>query len=147
MSIAKAMENPIEQSYQEVPYEEYAIRAFEVNSIDYLLKPVKQDKLAKSIEKYKRQQNDGQFVDIASLMRSFTGETEEKKEYQQRFLVSAGDKLRSIPIKEVAFFYGQKRYVFLITNDRITAEFSILSDMINLVSSCNQCNNQWFFRL
>lgn len=97
-------------------FDQYAIKAFEVNSIDYLLKPVQQDKLAKGLEKYKRQQNEGQFVDIASLMRSFKGE-EEKKEYQQRFLVSAGDKLRSIPIEDVAYFYGQKRYVFLITKD------------------------------
>ena len=96
-------------------FDQYAIKAFDVNSIDYLLKPVKQEKLAKSLQKYKRQHRDEQYVDVASLMRSYKGE--KAPAYQQRFLVSAGDKLKSISIEEVAFFYGQKRYVFLITKN------------------------------
>ncbi|MDX2284862.1 MAG: LytTR family DNA-binding domain-containing protein, partial [Bacteroidia bacterium] len=37
--------------------------------------------------------------------------------YQKRFLVQAGEKLRSVPIEEVSYFYGQQKFVFLITRD------------------------------
>ncbi|RMG31987.1 MAG: DNA-binding response regulator [Bacteroidetes bacterium] len=97
-------------------YDQYAIRAFEVNSIDYLLKPVKKEVLEKSLNKYKRRLGENQFVDVGRLMQAFRQE-EGQSNFQQRFLVSSGDKLRSIPVEEVAYFYGQKRYVFLITKD------------------------------
>lgn len=97
-------------------YDQYAIRAFEVNSIDYLLKPVKREMLQKSLEKFRRQQHEGQYVNIASLMQAFQDQQEEVG-FQERFLISSHDRLHSIPVENIAFFYGQKRYVFLITKD------------------------------
>lgn len=97
-------------------FDQYAIKAFDVNSIDYLLKPIKQEKLEKSLQKFKKRQiTDESMLDVASLMKALHPEEENK--FQKRFLVSAGDKIKSIPIEDVAYFYGQKRYVFLITKE------------------------------
>ena len=43
--------------------------------------------------------------------------TSKTDSYQQRFLVTAGEKIKSIPIEDIAYFFGQQKYVFLITKD------------------------------
>jgi two-component system LytT family response regulator len=84
-------------------YNQYAIQAFEVNSIDYLLKPVKKEKLEKALEKFRRVEtrrqftpDDGVFEKIAQMMR--TGN------YRRNFLVSFKDRLIPVAADEIAWF-------------------------------------------
>ncbi len=95
-------------------YDEYAIRAFELNSIDYLLKPVDRDKLAKSIAKYKRLAGSGQKADIQALLESLEGR---RTAYKKRFAVSVGSKIISIETSAVAYFYSLEKSTFLCTRD------------------------------
>lgn len=96
-------------------YDQYAIRAFRVNSLDYLLKPVKRSDLAQALEKFDDyQQAAGSLppVDyeavLAAIERPMPG-------YKSRFMVQVGsDKLQTIPIEEVAYFFGEGRYTFLV---------------------------------
>jgi two-component system response regulator LytT len=95
-------------------YDQYALKAFEVNSLAYLLKPIKKAELARSLEKYEELQARTDAVDfqqLAALMR------EQKPLYQKRFLVYAGEKIKSVPVEDTAYFFAEQRYVFLVTQD------------------------------
>ena len=95
-------------------YDQYAIRAFQVNSVDYLLKPIETEDLERSLKKFKSSFQQEEKVDYASIARAIE---EKKQEYQKRFMVTTGEKIKSIPVSEVAYFFGQQKYVFLITHD------------------------------
>ena len=93
-------------------YDEFAIRAFELNSIDYILKPVSKEKLKKSIEKYRKisQQNpSSDWSALASLLEKG------KREYKQRFLVYVGEHIHSVQTVDIAYFYSIEKSTFLVT--------------------------------
>lgn len=101
-------------------FDEYAIKAFELNSIDYLLKPISKDKLERSIEKYKKlsQQNvQADWKTLATLM------DKEKREYKQRFLVYVGEHLHSVQTSDISYFYSIEKSTFLTT--KLGKSFSI----------------------
>jgi DNA-binding LytR/AlgR family response regulator len=93
-------------------YDKFAIKAFELNSIDYLLKPIGIADLQKAIDKFqqlRQQVPTPQWDMIASLLDT------EKRSYKQRFLVYAGDTLKVIPVTEIAYFYSLNSNTFLVT--------------------------------
>lgn len=94
-------------------YDQYAIRAFKLNSLDYLLKPVDPDELTAAVAKYEARQVSPPTIDVQALLQAM----QPVQTYQKRFMVNTGDKIRSIPTEEVAYFFGQQKYVFLITQD------------------------------
>ncbi|MDP5169789.1 MAG: LytTR family DNA-binding domain-containing protein [Bacteroidia bacterium] len=95
-------------------YDQYAIRAFKLNSLDYLLKPVEAEELSMALDKYRRQKLALPDFDVQMILDALhqPGQT-----FQKRFMVTSGDKIRSIPVEEVAYFFGQQKYVFLTTID------------------------------
>lgn len=93
-------------------YDQYAIRAFKENSIDYLLKPIDTQELEVAINKYKSWKKDGHEFDMANLLQALKPSD---KKYQERFLVTLGEKIQSIPESEVAYFFSEDRYTFLVT--------------------------------
>lgn len=98
-------------------YHEYAIRAFEANSVDYLLKPYEQKHLNQSINKFKEFHSnidDNLLQNIKQLIED--GESETKK-FKKRFLVKSGSKLYSINTNEIAYFFRDE-LVFLMTFDK-----------------------------
>lgn len=100
-------------------YDEYALQAFELNSIDYLLKPVNREKLKSSLEKFRKLKeyygegnpNNQLYEMIRNL------KTPEKSAYKNRFLINKGDAMIPIKISEIASFYAEEKEVFLLTND------------------------------
>jgi len=99
-------------------FDEFALQAFELNSVDYLLKPIDESKLKISIQKYKKvkqsfNKNEINF-DSKKLLQAL-----QKKEpkYKTRFLVNKGSSLIVIDIEDVAYFYTEDKLVFIITND------------------------------
>lgn len=94
-------------------YDQYAIKAFQVNAIDYLLKPIDPVDLAKAVEKFKASKLKPTLdLDVLkSLLQP------EKKSYKSRFLVRFGEKIQSIPIEETAFFFSEERVTFLQTSE------------------------------
>lgn len=96
-------------------YDQYAIKAFKVNSIDYLLKPIMEDDLRKSLEKFRqlRSSTPGDFTGISELISTIA----RRPDFQQRFMVYAGEKIRSVKANEIAYFYIAEKDVFLCTFD------------------------------
>ncbi len=116
--------NIFDQVKVEVPvifvtaYDEYAIRAFELNSIDYLLKPVNSEKLEKSFEKFKKLKTIFYSKDHEVLKDLFKEiNTNNAKVFKNRFLVNKGENLISIGVEDVAWFVAQDRFVFMVTRD------------------------------
>jgi DNA-binding LytR/AlgR family response regulator len=93
-------------------YDAYAIRAFEQNSIDYILKPISKEKLERSIEKFRRIGKNELLPDITAILGRMDAE---RKTYKQRFLVYVGEHLDSIPSSEIAYFYSIEKASFLTT--------------------------------
>jgi DNA-binding LytR/AlgR family response regulator len=105
-------------------YDEYAIRAFELNSIDYLLKPVNETRLSQSIAKFKRLSKAGQNVNIQKLIETL--ESRDNK-YKKRFVVTISGKIRVIETENIAFFYSKEKNTFLCSTDKrhYPIEFSL----------------------
>ncbi len=96
-------------------YDQYAIKAFEVNSIDYLLKPILKEKLEIAIEKFKERKANGRFpADFESLYDLIQNQ---KKSYKSRFLIKSGVKIVAVSIEKVAYFYSQNKLTYLVTKD------------------------------
>ncbi|MEN0005480.1 MAG: LytTR family DNA-binding domain-containing protein [Bacteroidota bacterium] len=112
-------------------YDQYALQAFKVNSIDYLLKPIDQQELAQALQKY--QHTHSQTADLSQLIADF--KQAQSPDYQRRFMVSRGDKLWSVPTEDIAYFEGEDRYVFLRTKDgnRYIIDYK-LSDLLPLLN-------------
>lgn len=119
-------------------YDKYALKAFKVNSIDYLLKPIDEEELAASIEKFKTTQSTSG-VDYSQIQELIN---QPKKQYQQRFLVTRRDKIKSLVVDQIAFFEGEDRYVYLVNKEgnRFIVDYK-LSDLEEILDP------KIFFRL
>jgi len=100
-------------------YDEYALKAFKVNSVDYLLKPIQKEDLAAAMEKYKKI-----FAAAAGPapinMDVLVKELQQKlqpKEFRKRFLVKNVQKLVSVETEDIAYFYSDGRLNFFKTTD------------------------------
>lgn len=108
-------------------FDEYAIKAFKLRSIDYLLKPITQDDLAAALQKYRDWAAPAvPQVDIRSLMDLIR----QPKAYRNRFSVSFGDRIKAVPVEEVAYFYSSEGITFLVCRDR--HEYTLDSSLDNL---------------
>jgi DNA-binding LytR/AlgR family response regulator len=98
-------------------YDEYALKAFKVNSVDYLLKPIQQEELQAALNKYKKMKGDGKAdLSIDSLVKELQQKLQ-PKEYRKRFLVKHAQKLVSIEVEDIAYFYSDGRLNFFKTDD------------------------------
>jgi DNA-binding LytR/AlgR family response regulator len=90
-------------------YNEYAIRAFSVNSVDYILKPVEEEALRKAIDKFKNYHSNL----YGDAIKQFISEY--GRQFRNRFLIKIGSRYRSVQINEICFFYVLERVTFLRT--------------------------------
>jgi two-component system response regulator LytT len=98
-------------------YDEYALKAFKVNSVDYLLKPIQQDELQAALNKYKKMREDKKTdLSIDNLVKELQQKLQ-PREYRKRFLVKHAQKLVSIEVEEIAYFYSDGRLNFFKTSD------------------------------
>lgn len=96
-------------------YDQYAIQAFKVNSVDYLLKPINKYDLAQSLDKFKEFHQQGETIDYSSLIEAL--HNPKKQDYQKRFMVVHGDRIKTVSIENVAYFFAEGKYAFLVTDD------------------------------
>jgi DNA-binding LytR/AlgR family response regulator len=94
-------------------FDEYTLKAFKVNSVDYLLKPVEEAALKAAIEKYKRLHADRDPFkrDFRQLVNEF------RNQYKSRFLIKSGEKYKSLTTGEINHFHICERNVFLSDNN------------------------------
>ena len=123
-------------------YDQYAIQAFKVNSIDYLLKPVSLADLSAALDKLKMLKGDSNYtqgIDFQSLSESIRKLTQP---YKSRFLVKFGDHIQFKTLDEIAYFYADDKIVYLISdeNRRFIVDYT-LEELENVL------NPDMFFRL
>lgn len=107
-------------------YDQYAIDAFKVNSIDFLLKPIKKEELEKAVAKFKKVATPAApAIDINKLLQSFA--PPQITEYKKRFVVRYGEHIKTINIEEVAYFYTEDKVNFLCTKEgrRFVIDFNL----------------------
>jgi len=104
-------------------YDEFALKAFKVNSVDYLLKPVQKEDLEAALVKFKKMKEsfggtitEKQDFSIDNLVKELHQKLQ-PKEYRKRFLVKHAQKLVSITCDEIAYFYSDGRLNFFKTTD------------------------------
>ncbi|MGC8749221.1 LytR/AlgR family response regulator transcription factor [Hydrotalea sp.] len=127
-------------------YDEYMIKAFKVNSIDYLMKPINFEELVQAIEKFKKLHSPVYNEDenwptegLQQLMHSLQPGT---SSYKSRFLISLGSRLKTVETADIQYFYSADKITFLVTadNQRYPLEFS-------LDKLCALLNPAEFFRI
>lgn len=98
-------------------FDEYALRAFKLNSIDYLLKPIDDEDLSFAITKFKTQfqKSSISFLDFEAIKRMLVNPIE--KSYKQRFTIKIGEHLKMISIDEVECFFSENKGTYLHTID------------------------------
>ncbi|MEO1099201.1 MAG: LytTR family DNA-binding domain-containing protein, partial [Bacteroidota bacterium] len=96
-------------------YDQYAIKAFEVNSIDYLLKPVQKEKLKNSLEKFKSlnsaMESPFPYEELVAMIKG------QQQEYKSRFMVRTGNKIVAVPVEKISYFYSQNKLTYIVTHD------------------------------
>lgn len=125
-------------------YDEYAIQAFKVNSIDYLLKPVEKDELQTAFERYQhynkqfiQEKNSNiDFKELASLIKS------EKPNYRKRFLIQSNESFFHLPVEDIALFYSMQGITFAVTFEK--REYSVNFSLENLKDQLQPDN---FFKI
>jgi len=114
-------------------YDEYLLQAFKVNSVDYLLKPVAYEALAAALEKFRVLKQELGGPDLSALLQQL--QLPAANAYKQRFMVTVGSRIRSVPTETVAYFYSQSGMTFLVQQDgtQLPIDFSLdkLSTLID----------------
>ncbi|RPD43022.1 LytR/AlgR family response regulator transcription factor [Chitinophaga barathri] len=99
-------------------YDEYALQAFKVNSVDYLLKPIKREELKNALDKFQQWQQ--KFTSTSLSIEHLINELKQQqsKIWRSRFLVKQGQKLVSVETCDIAYFYADGRLSYFITRDK-----------------------------
>lgn len=123
-------------------YDEYALKAFKVNSVDYLLKPVQKEDLQAALEKYREMKKiytpEPEPASNSISLDLLVKELQQKlqtKEFRKRFLVKHGQKLVSVEVGEIAYFFSDGRLNFFKTfdNKKFVVDYTMdeLNDMLD----------------
>jgi DNA-binding LytR/AlgR family response regulator len=94
-------------------YDEYAIKAFKLNSVDYLLKPIGISDLKSALEKFKKLNKSAQSIIIADIAEVYQNLT---KQHKTRFMVKMGETIASIKSDDITHFISEEGVVLLVTN-------------------------------
>ena len=123
-------------------YDEYALRAFKLNAIDYLLKPIDEEELSVAISKFKTQfqPNNASNFDFESIKKMFLNPTE--KIYKTRFTVKIGQHLKIISTDEIECFYSENKGTYIHTTEN--RNYLIDGTLENLE---NDLDPKYFFRI
>lgn len=119
-------------------YDEYAIKAFKFNSIDYLLKPINEIELKRAIEKFQSQISSSSW-DVTQLKSLLSHNFDNR--YRERFLVRIGSNLKTLEVENIACLYSKNKSTYLFMNHR---EYPIEPTLTELES---QLNPKDFFRI
>jgi DNA-binding LytR/AlgR family response regulator len=91
-------------------YDAYALKAFKVNSVDYILKPVDKDELEAALKKFKDKKTD---VSPHALLESISQAMSVlTKKFKTRFVIKVGEHLKTVEVDQVLYFYSQEKTTF-----------------------------------
>ncbi|OQA09501.1 MAG: Sensory transduction protein LytR [Bacteroidetes bacterium ADurb.Bin397] len=120
-------------------YDQYAIQAFKVNSIDYLLKPVKNEELDAAISKFRKTKASSEDpIPYEKLL----GLLKVKPELHKRLLIRFGDTIKAVEVSDVAYFYTENKINYLCTFDKKTYPLDFNLDQLETM-----IDPEHFFRI
>lgn len=92
-------------------YDEYALRAFKLNSIDYLLKPIDEEELEAAVKKFRNSQNPAEKINVKELrsLLNMPG----RKTYKTRFTAQVGQHLKLVDISDIGCFYSENKSTYV----------------------------------
>ena len=96
-------------------YNEYALRAFKVNSVDYLLKPIDFDELKAALDKFERHRGQFNLTGYREVIENVMGMLSDN--HKQRFIVKVGERIRSLHVSQIHYFYSMEKATFMHTSD------------------------------
>lgn len=98
-------------------YDEYALQAFKLNSIDYLLKPIDEVELAKAVKKYQERSPKQQSVtlDFNDIKKLLVNPID--REYKKRFSLKVGQHLKLVQIEDIECFFSENKGTYIHTNE------------------------------
>lgn len=97
-------------------YDSYALRAFKLNSIDFLLKPINNNELESAINKFNEQRASFfAFTEQFNLFKSFI--SSKPKEIKERFLIKIGTQIKIIPTTEIICFFSSNKISYIKTKE------------------------------
>ncbi len=115
-------------------YDEYALKAFKYNSIEYLLKPIEEAHLAKALQKFKDlnrmpMESDELREKIETVQKSISGD------FKRRFLIKIGEQFQNVEVNNISYLYYEKGGCFLVTNEgkKLPIDYSLdqLEEILN----------------
>ena len=97
-------------------FDEYAIKAFKLNSVDYLLKPIDPKELKRAIDKFEAHHTENsQAFNMAMIEQAMNMMA---KKYKERFVVKIGEHIHTIKVEDTAYFFSQDKATFLQSLDK-----------------------------
>ena len=120
-------------------YDEYVLKAFKLNSVDYLLKPVDEEELKFALEKFEKQHQPKSSFDLSEIKKLFTNQSES---YKERFSVKIGTSIKIIESDNIECFFSENKasYIHTKENKNYLIDFSL--DKVE-----EQMNPKKFFRI
>jgi DNA-binding LytR/AlgR family response regulator len=132
-------------------YNEYAIRAFKVNSVDYLLKPVDADDLRAALDKFRklRLSASGMQRQLEALLRDLRP-ADPKPVFKERFMAHYKNTLMPVPAEKVGYF-TKNELIYLVTTDhqKLVTDYNTMDEIEHQVNPTHffRANRQYIIRL
>ncbi|MEJ0033551.1 MAG: LytTR family DNA-binding domain-containing protein [Bacteroidota bacterium] len=129
-------------------YDEYAIRAFKLNSIDYLLKPIDEKELLAALNKFRSLSEPASVTD--QLKQLMSGWGKEQKKYKERFLSIQRNSMVPVTQQEIGFFHKEELiYIHTMNNEKMIGEHQTLDEVESLLdpSVFFRVNRQYIIHL
>lgn len=123
-------------------YDNYAIKAFNVNSVDYLLKPISVPDLSRAIERCRKIVGQPSSLDVSALRSALAEIQSSQQNYKQRHLLRYNDKIVMVETANIAYFYSEEGSTYLMTNQ---GERYLMDVSLDVVSK--DLNPARFFRI
>lgn len=99
-------------------YDEYAIKAFKVNSIDYLLKPLDYDDVKNALRKFNDIHRSGMQNNLIPVLEQLKQQiAQSAPQYKNRFIIKIGEHLKSIPIDDFRYIFSRDKATYMVTNE------------------------------
>lgn len=97
-------------------YDEFALKAFKLNSIDYLLKPIDEEELEAAVKKFRDRQENTQNIKVKDL-KSLLQLSSERNNYKTRYTAQVGQHLKLVDVKDIACFYSENKSSYIHCNN------------------------------
>jgi DNA-binding LytR/AlgR family response regulator len=119
-------------------YDEYAIQAFRVNGVDYLLKPIVEEELKNAIEKCRSiiESKNKYSVDMPQLVKTLAHSTQARLQYKEKFIVNVRNQWMPININDIACFAKESiNYIYLFNGEKFNLDISSLEEIEELLDA------------